>query len=105
MDYIYMEKDIYSQVLWQVVLRAQELNLKFIDLGISAPLNKRKFGADAIQQMAFVQIQDNYNMSVINAIANTGGILAEKKTEQKKMAIKRMEILKKRKKENTKHHK
>lgn len=97
MDYTYMDKHIYSQVLWQLVRRAQQLNLEHLHLGVTASQNKRKFGADIIQQVAFVQIQDNYNMSVINAIANTGEVDEQFKNAQKKITIKRKEVIKKEK--------
>jgi 7-keto-8-aminopelargonate synthetase-like enzyme/predicted N-acyltransferase len=105
MDYSYADQDIYAQILWQVVLRSQQLNLKLINLGLSSSVNKRKFGAEAIQQVAFVQIQDHYNMSVINAIANTGVIPNEGRIAQKKIAVKRAEILKKNKTTNSKTNK
>ncbi|HSH68256.1 MAG TPA: GNAT family N-acetyltransferase, partial [Bacteroidia bacterium] len=105
MDYTYTDQHIYSQILWQIVLRAQQLNLEFINLGLTSSQNKRKFGAEVIQQVAFVQISDNYNMSVINTIANTGIVPAVTKPEQKKISSKRIEILKKRKITNTKSHK
>jgi 7-keto-8-aminopelargonate synthetase-like enzyme len=97
MDYSYADQDIYSQILWQTVLRAQQLNLKYVNLGLSSSVNKRKFGAEAIAQVAFIQIQDHYNMSVINAIANTDVISSEDKIAQKKIAVKRVEILEKNK--------
>lgn len=105
MDYDYQDLDIYSQILWQVVLRAQQLNLKSINLGLSASLNKRRFGAEVIQHVAFVQILDNYNVSVINAIANTGMLPNEARMAQKEMISKRIEILKRRKSVNSKTHK
>jgi 7-keto-8-aminopelargonate synthetase-like enzyme/predicted N-acyltransferase len=102
MDYSYADQDIYSQLLWQLVLRTQQLHLEHLHMGLTSSLNKRKFGAEAVQQVAFVQIQDNYNMSVINAIANTGVIEEEHKFVQKKMTVKRVEILKKNKITNPK---
>jgi 7-keto-8-aminopelargonate synthetase-like enzyme len=105
MDYSYADQDIYSQLLWQLVLRTQQLQLRHLHMGLTSSLNKRKFGAEAVQQVAFVQIQDNYNMSVINAIANTGIIETEHKFVQKKMTIKRVEILKKNKDTNPKTNK
>jgi 7-keto-8-aminopelargonate synthetase-like enzyme len=105
MDYNYADQDIYSQILWQLVLRAQLLQLKYINLGRTASQNKRKFGAEVVPQVAFIQIQDNYNMSIINAIANTGLDPDENKIAQKKMTVKRVEILKKNKVVNTKTNK
>ena len=105
MDYTYADQDIYSQVLWQLILRAQQLRLSYVNLGLTSAVNKRKFGAESISQSAFIQIQDNYNMSVINAIANTGMVPSDNKMVQKKMTAKRVEILRKRKIVNTKTHK
>lgn len=105
MDYNYMAQHIYPQILWRLILRAQQLHLKAVNLGFSASQNKRKFGADMMQRVAFIQIQDNYNMSVINAIANTGSIPVDKNMAQDKMTSRRMEILKKRKATNSKSHK
>lgn len=105
MDYNYADQDIYSQILWQLILRAQQLQLTHLNMGLTSPVNKRKFGADSILQSAYIQIQDNYNMSVINAIANTGMVPTESKMVQKKITAKRVEILRKRKELNTKTHK
>jgi 7-keto-8-aminopelargonate synthetase-like enzyme len=105
MDYSYADQDIYSQILWQLVLRAQQLHLKNVGLGLSSSINKRKFGAESIPQVAFIQIQDNYNMSIINSIANTGMLPDEIKAVQKKMTAKRVEVLKKNKITNPKTNK
>jgi len=96
-DYSYVDHDIYAQILWQVILRAQELNLSVVNLGLSASVNKTQFGADTIQQVAFMQIQDNYNMSIINSISNTETSPAESLITHKKMTIKRKELIKKEK--------
>ena len=104
-DYEYMDQHIYPQILWQLVLRAEELNLKTVNLGFSASQNKRKFGAEVMQRIAFVQIQDSYNMSVINAIANTGSVPVENKAVQKKIIARRVEVLKEQKTLNTKTNK
>jgi len=97
MDYAYTDQHIYPQILWQLVMRAQQLDLQHLHLGVTSSQNKRKFGADILQQVAFVQVQDNYNMSVINAIANTGEVDEDYKNAQKKITIKRKEVMKKNK--------
>lgn len=97
MDYSYADQDIYSQILWQLVLRAQQLGLPSLGLGFSSSVNKRKLGAEVFPQVAFIQIQDNYNMSIINSISNTENLPDENQIAQKKLAIKRKEALKKEK--------
>jgi 7-keto-8-aminopelargonate synthetase-like enzyme/predicted N-acyltransferase len=74
MDYKYLEQGIYPQILWQILLRAKQLNLTNINLGLTASQNKRKLGARSIPQVGFVQMQDKFGMSVINSIANSGFI-------------------------------
>jgi Aminotransferase class I and II/Acetyltransferase (GNAT) domain len=71
MDYTYLkEYRIYPQVLWQTIKRGRQLNVKRISFGMTASQNKRKFGATAISKVAFVQMKDNYNATLINLMAN-----------------------------------
>jgi 7-keto-8-aminopelargonate synthetase-like enzyme/predicted N-acyltransferase len=102
LDYNYIAEHVYPQLLWQLVLRAQQLHLRIVNFGFTASQNKRKFGSEIVHRVAFVQIQDNYNMSVINAIANTGSVPADKGVAQDKITSRRMEILRKRKAANSK---
>lgn len=94
-DYNYLEQDVYPQVLWQIVLRAKQLNLKAVNLGLTASQNKRKIGASSIHQASFVQIQDKLAISVINSIANTGLIPNSESKTQRKLTEKRQFFLKK----------
>ena len=93
MDYTYAQQDIYSQTLWQHVLRAQALHFKSVNLGMTASLNKKKFGAEVFSQVAFIQCQDNYNMSIINAIANVGIAPEDHKSAQRELAERRSKAL------------
>ena len=71
MDYNFLHSHhIYPQILWQTVQRAAQLKIKCLKLGLTASQNKRKFGAKTVNQVSYVQTQDTYNLSVINAIAN-----------------------------------
>jgi len=71
LDYEYISShDIYSQLLWQLVLRANSLNYESIGLGITTGQNKRKFGAIGSELKAYVQIKDNFNASVIASMTN-----------------------------------
>jgi 7-keto-8-aminopelargonate synthetase-like enzyme len=66
MDYEYQGQDVYAQILWQIICRARSLNLKHTTLGFTASQNKRKLGAKAIEKVAFVQLNDDYNFALLD---------------------------------------
>lgn len=69
LDYEYLtEYKIYKQLLFQAVMRAVELKSNKIFLGLTASLEKRKLGAKAIKNVAYMQVKDNYNLSVIELL-------------------------------------
>jgi 7-keto-8-aminopelargonate synthetase-like enzyme len=69
LDYDYLaEYKIYKQLLFQAVMRAVELKSDKIFLGLTASLEKRKLGAKAIKNVAYMQVKDNYNLSVIELL-------------------------------------
>ena len=69
MNYNYIEKyQLYKQILFQVTLRAIELGVSCIHLGVTASDQKRKFGAKQIQQVGYVQSKDNFNQSVLHLL-------------------------------------
>jgi 7-keto-8-aminopelargonate synthetase-like enzyme len=71
-DYAYLQDfKIYKQILYKTVLRGLELNSNRIYLGLTASLEKRKTGAVAVKQVAYVQMKDHYNMMLIGMIPNT----------------------------------
>ena len=71
LDYNSIENyDTYSQLLWQIVLRANELGFDKIGLGLTTGQNKRKFGAKEQEQEIFIQLKDNYNASVVASMSN-----------------------------------
>ena len=45
------------------------LNLSKVYLGLSADIDKHKFGATAHARVAYIQTKDNYNMEVIESMA------------------------------------
>ncbi len=76
LDYDYVEDyDVYHQLLWQIVKRAQQLNMHKIQLGFTTGQSKRKFGADEVRQLSFVQMKDNYNATVIHSMGELSGSL------------------------------
>lgn len=76
LDYDYAANyKIYKQLLFQVVMRAIALKPDHIYLGFTASLEKRKMGAKAIKTVAYMQVKDNYNLSVIELLKSNGGDL------------------------------
>ena len=71
MDYHYsIEFQLYRQLLFQTIKRANELNLNQIDFGVSASFEKKKLGATVIPKVAYVQIRDNYSSELMNTLQN-----------------------------------
>lgn len=78
LDYHYQASfNVYKQTLYQSILRAGSLNAKKMFLGLTAPETKGKFGAISIPQVAYVQMKDNYNLSIIDTVANTTNAIFE----------------------------
>lgn len=79
MNYDYSDKyKVYRQVLHQAIKRAKQLNASKVFLGLSASVEKRKFGARIIPKFAYVQAKDNFNMEFIETMT---GSLSEKLQE------------------------
>jgi 7-keto-8-aminopelargonate synthetase-like enzyme/predicted N-acyltransferase len=71
MDYKWAKEfNLYRQLLFQTIKRANELNFPQIDFGVSASFEKRKLGAEIIPKVAYIQARDNYTMEVMNTIQN-----------------------------------
>lgn len=65
-DYTYQELfNCYKQALYQSIMRCKASGCSQINLGFSASFEKRKVGASSIPTVAYMQIKDNYNMTVI----------------------------------------
>ncbi|MES2285297.1 MAG: aminotransferase class I/II-fold pyridoxal phosphate-dependent enzyme [Bacteroidota bacterium] len=70
MDYKYVfEYKVYKQAIYQVLKRARMLNLSKVYLGLSADIDKHKFGAVQHARVAYIQAKDNFNMEVIESMA------------------------------------
>lgn len=71
MDYKWAkEYQLYRQLLFQTIKRANELQFQKIDFGVSASFEKRKLGAKIIPKVAYVQARDNYAMELMNTLQN-----------------------------------
>ena len=61
LDYNHLnEFAIYRQLLYQTLIRAQELGYNQVDFGFSASFEKKKLGAQIIPKLAFLQTDDNF---------------------------------------------
>jgi CelD/BcsL family acetyltransferase involved in cellulose biosynthesis len=71
MDYEYTQQyQVYRQLLYQTIKRAQQLGFSKIDFGMTAAFEKRKVGATIIPKVAYVQPKDNFTMELIGGIQN-----------------------------------
>jgi 7-keto-8-aminopelargonate synthetase-like enzyme len=71
MDYKWAkEYQLYRQLLFQTVKRANALQFKKIDFGVSASFEKKKLGAQIIAKVAYIQARDNYAMELMNTLQN-----------------------------------
>lgn len=76
LDYDYLSQyKIYKQLLFQAVMRAIEIKSHRIYLGLTASLEKRKLGAKILKNVAYMQVKDNYNLSVIELLKSNAGNL------------------------------
>jgi hypothetical protein len=72
LNYDYSDKyKVYRQVLFQAIKRAKDLGSGKVYLGLSASIEKKKFGARIIPRVAYVQAKDNFNMEFIETITGT----------------------------------
>ncbi|HKC68093.1 MAG TPA: hypothetical protein VKG26_07670, partial [Bacteroidia bacterium] len=65
LDYGFKEYHVYRQLLFQAILRAKQLDKHKICLGLTADEEKEKFGAKSTQMVAYIQVKDSFNLSVI----------------------------------------
>ncbi|MCA9543240.1 MAG: GNAT family N-acetyltransferase [Myxococcales bacterium] len=63
----------YKQALYQTVHRARALGCQRLDLAYTAELEKRKVGARPVPMVAYVQTEDLYNHTIIEAMGLEGG--------------------------------
>ncbi|WP_066759135.1 aminotransferase class I/II-fold pyridoxal phosphate-dependent enzyme [Crocinitomix algicola] len=71
------EFNVYRQCMYQVIKRGKALNSKFLPLGFSAIVEKKKFGASVHGSCAYMQAKDNFNMELLGTISGKD----EKKTD------------------------
>lgn len=71
MNYAYVkELNLYRQILFQIIKRANTLGCLKIDFGVSATFEKRKLGAIITPKIAYIQAKDNYSFEALNSLQN-----------------------------------
>ncbi len=69
LDYSYhKEYNTYRQALYQIMIRAKQLNYKNVYLGFSASTEKKKVGAVISPTYAYMQSKDSFNFEVLAAM-------------------------------------
>lgn len=67
MDYKFSrEFNIYRQLLYQTIIRAQQLGFIRIDFGLTAGFEKRKVGAKILDKCAYIQTRDNFALEALD---------------------------------------
>ena len=68
MDYELAEKfQAYRQAIYILLKNAKKLNAKKVNLGISAAIEKQKFGARVVHKIAYIQTKDNFALEFIES--------------------------------------
>ena len=70
LDYSFHKFNLYRQMIFQAITRASDLHCKMIHFGLTATEDKQKFGIKAVPKVAFIQMKDNFNSTIINMIPN-----------------------------------
>lgn len=71
LDYNYViSHHLYRASLYNTIMRAQQIKAQQIFLGMGASLEKKRFGAKARSQCAYVQLADHYNFELMENIKN-----------------------------------
>lgn len=66
--HIKTEFSIYRQALYQILKRANEVDSTKVNFGFTASLEKRRLGAESFKTIAYMQSDDHFNASVIEAM-------------------------------------
>jgi Acetyltransferase (GNAT) domain len=73
MDYDFvLSHGVYRQNLYQCLLRARQLGVSDVRLGLTAEIEKRKLGCRQVPYVAYLQARDNFNLEVIETMPIAG---------------------------------
>lgn len=67
------EHGVYRQCLASALARAERLGLRRLQLGMGAPLEKRRFGAKPIPRKVWFQVRDHFHADVLALLAGDPG--------------------------------
>lgn len=71
MDYgCNLKFNLYRQLLFQIIKRANALGYEKVDFGFSATFEKRKLGAQIIPKVAYIQSKDNFVQEALSVLQN-----------------------------------
>jgi hypothetical protein len=69
LDYRYVASHrAYQQTLWQAIRAAQRHGARRVLLGMSADLQKARFGAKRERRWVYLQATDGYHLDVLNQL-------------------------------------
>lgn len=60
---------VYRQLLWRLMLRAKELGVKSLELGMDSEREKARLGAEPRLQCAYVELSDHYSAELMGHIS------------------------------------
>ena len=81
LDYAYvLEHGVYRQLLLQIVLRAQELGMTSVHMGMDADLEKARFKTSVVQNCVYMQAREHYNSALLREIVAEVGAGQEETT-------------------------
>ena len=67
LDYtVNTELNVYRRAVYETIKRGKALGCEKINLGFSAGIEKKKFGAKSEETCAYLQVKDNFVMSALN---------------------------------------
>ncbi len=69
-DFVYSH-GVYRQTLFQAVKRARQIGYQNVYMGLSADIEKNKFGARQYPRASYVQAKDNFNFELLEAISSS----------------------------------
>jgi hypothetical protein len=58
----------YQQTLWQTLRSGQRHQARRVRLGMTADLQKARFGAEPEQRLVYVQLTDTFNIDILNQL-------------------------------------
>ena len=58
---------VYKQAMWQMILRAKSIGKAEVLLGVTASLEKRRFGAKVIEKEAYLLMNDTFDLDLLHS--------------------------------------